>query len=80
MQAPDWLIGDAFEDVGKPGLRVEIVELGRSDQRVHGCGASAATIRAAEQPRFSAEGDTAQRSFGRVVTQYASVEDRGVIG
>src|SRR6188472_2457275 len=69
MQATYRLVGDALEDVGEPSLRVEVVELGGADQRVHGRGTSAAPVRAAEQPRLSAQGDTAQRAFGRVVRE-----------
>ena len=69
MQATYGLVGDTLEDVGEPGLRVEIVEPGGADQRVHGRGPSAAPVRAAKQPGLSAQGDTAQRSFGRVVRE-----------
>ncbi len=69
MQATYRLVGDTLEDVGEPSLRVEIVELGGADQRVHGRGTSAAPVRAAKQPRLSAQGDPAQRSFGRVVAE-----------
>ena len=48
MQATYRLVGDTLEDVGEPSLRVEIVELGGADQRVHGRSPSAAAIRAAE--------------------------------
>jgi hypothetical protein len=47
------MLGDASENVGKPGLRINIVHLGRDDQAVHHCGPLAATIGAAEQPGFS---------------------------
>ena len=63
MQATCRLVGDALEDVGEPGLRVEVVELGSAEQRVHGRGTSAAPVRAAKQPRLSSQGDTAQRSW-----------------
>ena len=69
MQATYRLVGDTLEDFGEPGLWIEVVELGRSDQRVHGRGTPAAAVRAAKQPRFSAQGDTAQRPFGRVVRE-----------
>jgi len=31
---PDWMIGQSREDVGEPGLRIDVVELGGLDQRV----------------------------------------------
>jgi hypothetical protein len=33
------MVGDAGEHVGEPGLRVDVVELGRGDQRVYRRGA-----------------------------------------
>jgi hypothetical protein len=59
--------GDAGENIGKPGLRVNAVHFGRHDQAVHGRGPLAATIGAAEEPGFAAERDTPQASFGGVV-------------
>ena len=38
------MFGDAGQDVGKPGLRVDVVHLGRDDQAVHNGGALAAAI------------------------------------
>jgi hypothetical protein len=49
--------GDARQDVGEPGLRIDVVHLGRDDQAVHHRGPFAAAIRAAEQPGFSAQGN-----------------------
>ena len=69
MQAADGMLGDALEHIGQPGLRVDVVELGRPDQGVDGGSALAAAIRATEQPCLPAEGDTAQGSFGRVVRE-----------
>jgi hypothetical protein len=43
--------------------------LGTFDQRVHRRGASAAGIRAGEEPVFAADGDAAQSSFGGVVVE-----------
>ena len=38
------MFGDAGQDIGKPGLRVDVVHLGRDDQAVHNGGALAAAI------------------------------------
>jgi hypothetical protein len=43
------MIGYAAQHVGEPGLRVDVVELGRADQRVDDRGALAATIGTGEQ-------------------------------
>ena len=48
--------GDAREDVGEPGLRIDAVHLRRHDQAIHGRGASAA-IGAGEEPVLPSEGN-----------------------
>ena len=42
------MIGDAAQHVGKPSLRVDVVELSRGDQGVHRSGALAAAVGAGE--------------------------------
>lgn len=54
------MLSDAFEYIGQPGLRVDLVELGRADQAVDDGSALAAAIRTTKQPCLSAEGDTTQ--------------------
>ena len=49
------MIGDAPEDVGKPGLRIDVVHLGCDDERVHDRGALTSAIGSCEQPRLAAE-------------------------
>ena len=46
---------DASQHVSEPGLRVDIVEFGRADQRVDRRGALATTIGAGEQPSLAAK-------------------------
>jgi hypothetical protein len=53
-------IVDAGEYVGEPSLRIDVVELGGLDQRVHHGGALAAAVGAGEQPRLAAKRDAAQ--------------------
>src|SRR5690606_25630532 len=62
-------VGDACEDVGKPGLRVDIVELGGIDQGGHGGRPLGSALRSGEQPRLSAQCKTAQGPLGGVVRQ-----------
>ena len=50
MQAGLRLLGDAIEDVGKPGLGVDVIELRGADQGVHNSGPRAASIGAGEEP------------------------------
>ena len=61
------MIGQAGEDVGEPGLRVDAVELGGFDERVHGGRTFATAIGAGEGPVVAADGDAAQRPLGSVV-------------
>ena len=48
----DGMLGDAGEDVGQPGLGIDVVQLGRDDKAVHDGSTVAAAIRAGEQPSF----------------------------
>jgi hypothetical protein len=41
MQPADPVLGDIGQDMGQPGLRVDIVHLGADDQALHHCGCSA---------------------------------------
>ena len=63
------MFGDARQHVGEPSLRIDVVDLAGDDQAVHVRRALAAAVGPAEQPRFSAESDAAQRSLGRIVGQ-----------
>jgi hypothetical protein len=38
------VIVDPAQDIGEPGLRVDVVELGRFDEREHGGGALATPV------------------------------------
>jgi hypothetical protein len=53
------MIGDAAENFAQVKFRVEAVELGCLDQRVHGGGALAALIGAREEIILAAEGERA---------------------
>ena len=52
-------IVDARQHIGEPGLRVNIVQIGRSKQARHGCRPFRPTYRAGEQPGLSPQGKTA---------------------
>ena len=49
-------VGDAAEHIGKPGLRIDVVELRCGDEAEHEGGALPAAVRTGEEPRFSAQG------------------------
>jgi hypothetical protein len=44
------MTGNAVKHVGEPGLRIDVIHLGRDNQTVHGGGALAAAVRSGEQP------------------------------
>ena len=46
------MAGDTGEDVGQPGLGIDVVELSGDDEAVHEGGTVAAAIGAGEQPSF----------------------------
>ena len=50
-------IGDAGEDVGEPGLRVNVVELGGGEEGAYGCPSGAAAVGACEQMVLTTERD-----------------------
>ena len=58
---------DAGENVGEAGLRIDVVEFGGLDQRVHDDGSLGSALRTGEQPGLSAQRQAAQRSLGGVV-------------
>jgi len=39
------MIGQSCENVGEPGVRIDVVELGSLDERIEGGGAAAAFVR-----------------------------------
>src|ERR1700682_2099096 len=51
------MLGAACQNVGEPSLRIDVVHFRRDDQAVHDGGALAAAIGAAEQPRFTSQGN-----------------------
>ena len=66
---PGRVIGDAGEHIGDVELWIETVELGAFDQRVHRRGAASAGVGAGKEIILATDGDTAQRSLGRVVVK-----------
>lgn len=63
------MLGDASEDIGEPGLRVDIVEPRGLNECVEDRGTLAAAIGTTEQPGLAAERDAAKSSLGGVVGQ-----------
>ena len=52
-------IGDAGENIGEPGPRVDVVELRGDDEGVHRRGSLTAAVGAGEQPRPSSPSNSA---------------------
>ena len=50
VEALGGMSGDTGQHIGEPGLRIDVVHLGRDDQAVHHRGTRPAAIRATEQP------------------------------
>lgn len=66
--------GNAGEDIGEPGLRVDAVHFRRDDEAVHGCGAPSSAIRSAEQPGLPFKSDASQAPFSGIVGEtHASI-------
>lgn len=63
----DRVVGNAGENRGQVGLRVEAADLGGADEGVDGGGACSAGIGTGEEPILAAEGDGPERAFGRIV-------------
>jgi hypothetical protein len=57
---PGWVIGDAGQHVGEVMLRVDVVELGRLNQRVDRRDAATAGVGTGEQVVLAANRDAAQ--------------------
>ena len=51
------MIADPGEHISQPGSRIDVVEFGGDDERVHGCGTLATTIGTGEQPRLATKGN-----------------------
>ena len=69
VEPVDIVIVDTCEHIGKPGLRINIIEFGRVNERQHHCGALTAAIGAGEQPGLPAKRNSAQLAFGGIVAQ-----------
>jgi len=48
VEPVDRVLGDTGQDVGQPGLRIDVVQFGRDDDAVHDGGALSAAIGARE--------------------------------
>src|SRR3979409_846481 len=57
VEPVDRVLGDTGQDVGQPGLRIDVVHFGRDDDAVHGSSALSAAIGPRKQPGLAAEGN-----------------------
>src|SRR2546423_2993525 len=69
IEVLDIVIVDAGEHVSEPRLRIDTVELGGLDRRVHDRGTLAAAVGAGKQPRLATERNAAQLALGGIVAQ-----------
>src|SRR5258708_27892785 len=65
-QIGDLVIGDAFEHVGDPSLRINTVALVRLNLWQNSRGALAAAIGARDRPRLAPPRNSSQRASGRL--------------
>jgi len=56
VDTADGMFGDAGEDIGKPGLGIDVVEAAGLNQRKDDGGALPAAVGAGEEPRLPAQG------------------------
>lgn len=66
----DFMIVDTSEHIREPGVRIDVIEFFRLDQRIDEGGALATAFGAGEEPGFPAERDLAQSSL-RCIVRYA---------
>jgi hypothetical protein len=57
------------EYIGQPGLRIDVVELGRHDQRGHGRCSVSAALKTGEEPRLSPQRKSSKSTLGCVVRE-----------
>jgi hypothetical protein len=55
----DGMLGDAVQNVGEPGLRIDVVHLAGFDQGIDSSGATATSFRSSEGPISSPDSHTA---------------------
>lgn len=60
-------IGDTGEDVGEPGLGIDLVEATGRDHRQHDGGTVGATLAAGEGPVAPSQGDASQCALGTML-------------
>jgi hypothetical protein len=74
-------IGDTGEDVGEPGLGIDVVEATSRDHRQHDGGTVGATLAAGEGPVAPSQCDTSQCALSTIVGQAdpAIVEEAGEV-
>jgi len=70
LDLADRIIGDPCEHGAELEFRIESVELGATDQGVHGSGTFAAAVRTGKQAVLAAESDSTQRAFGGAVVDF----------
>ena len=62
-------VSDLAEHIGQPCLRIDVVELGRHDQRGHGCRPVSAALGTGEEPRLSPQRKSSKSTLGCTVRE-----------
>ncbi len=79
IDAPGRMILQIRQNVGEPGLWVDVIELGGFNEGVDGGGAPAAFVGAGEGPVMTLDRDAAQRPFGGVVRHASAARHDRVV-
>ena len=69
VQARCRMIADPVEHIRQPGSRIDIIQFGGDDERIHRCSPFATAIGTSEQPCLATQRNPAQRPFGGIVRQ-----------
>ena len=67
VDAIDFMLGNAAEDIGEPSLWIDLVELRGLDQRIGSRRSSTTSFGSGEQPVFSSDGYPPHTPFCRIV-------------
>jgi hypothetical protein len=69
MQARRRMIGNASQYVGEPGARIDVVEFGGNNERIHCCCPLTAAVAAGKPPSFAAKSHATQAACICIVRQ-----------
>ena len=69
MYARDGQVGQPGENIGEPGLRIDVVHFGGDDKGIHGGSPLTAALGTCKEPRLPTQGNATYGAFGRIIRQ-----------